>query len=91
MLKKLYYYFRVINLNIIIFIQNRLRCLRYVVHALPGDPMQQLFQNNATISSSEVLAEIIVCVKELNKAAREEAFKLLTTISERCAIHYEDS
>lgn len=53
--------------------------------------MQQLFQNNATISSSEVLAEIIVCVKELNKAAREEAFKLLTTISERCAIHYEDS
>ena len=68
-----------------------MRCLRYVVHALPEDPVEHLFKSNSGVPSSEVLAEIIVCVKEVNKAAREEAFKLLITLSERSADYYQDS
>ena len=67
-----------------------MRCLRYVVHALPDDPVEQLFSTQSSIPSSEVLAEIIVCVKELNKAAREEAFQLLITLSERSAEYHQN-
>jgi len=70
--------------------KNRLRCLRYLVHALPEDPVEQLFSTKSAIPSSMVLAEIIVCVKELNKAAREEAFQLLITLSERSAYYHDD-
>ena len=71
--------------------KSRLRCLRYVAHALEGDPVTQLFAADGSIPASEVLAEVIVCVKEANKLAREEAFQLLILLNQRSALaHPED-
>ena len=53
--------------------------------------MTELFNTQGNKqSSSEILAEIICCVKESNKTTRKEASKLLTDICDKSVEHYED-